>query len=437
MAKIDFGFFENIVAYKFLTDSIYLATVADYVQPYFFDNESIGRIFEVVKDFYTRNTKIPTATEIKMYLQTDSDRKSLVDVLESVKDIDKNLDTTELYNNTENFIKKKALYHAILDTAKKLDTIDAADVIHRFDNICNINLTTDFGLDLFRHIDKVVDDIANKDKTISTGWRFLDKYLSGGFLEQGRSIYVFAGETNIGKSIVLGNVAANLARQGKNVLLITLEMSELVYAKRLCSNITSIPANMLEKDPEGLRQAMKTSECGKIIIKEFPPSTITPNHLQGFIKRLVSSGIRIDAIVLDYINLLTSTVGNGLYEKIKYIVEQTRALTYIFACPLITATQLNRSGVGTMNPKTDTVSESFGLPATADVMISIFQSDEDRELGIIRFGLMKNRYGQRDISSPMKIDYPTLTITDSDIEEFMESGEVDDALESLSLFGDG
>lgn len=434
MAKVDFGYFENIVAYKFLTDSIYLATVADYVQPHFFDNPAIGRIIEVVKDFYGRNVKIPTLTEVKLYLGNDIDRESLDKVVAVVSGISKNLDLTELYNTTEQFIKRKALFHAIMDTAKQLHTTDPAELIHRFDNICNINLTTNFGLDLFRDIDKVIDDIKNKDKTISSGWDFIDRNIGGGFLEQGRAIYVFAGETNIGKSIVLGNVATNIARKGKNVLLITLEMSELVYAKRLCSNITAIPANMLESESEALRDAMNANKKGSIIVKEFPPSTVTPNQLQGFIKRLIASGVRIDAIVLDYINLLTSTIGTGLYEKIKYIVEQVRAMTYIFNCPLITATQLNRGGVGAMNPKTDTISESFGLAATADVLVSIFQSDEDRELGIIRFGFMKNRYGARDVSSPMKIDYTTLTIIDSGIEETL--GEIDDALDSLSMFGD-
>jgi hypothetical protein len=60
---------------------------------------------------------------------------------------------------------------------------------------------------------------------------------------------------------------------------------------------------------------------------------------------------------------------------------------------------------------------SIGVAATADVILSIFQSEEDQELGLIKLGMMKNRYGPRGMIQAMRIDYPTLTINQSDEDE--------------------
>jgi replicative DNA helicase len=151
-----------------------------------------------------------------------------------------------------------------------------------------------------------------------------------------------------------------------------------------------------------------------MFIKEFPPSTITPNQLKAFVKKICDQGIKIDAIVLDYLNLLHSPIGSNSYERIKNVTEQVRAMSYTFNCPIISATQLNRQGFGQDNPDLATVSESVGLAATADVIVSIYQNEEDRELNVIRLGMMKNRYGPRGHTQAMRIDYATLTVTESE-----------------------
>jgi replicative DNA helicase len=254
-------------------------------------------------------------------------------------------------------------------------------------------------------------------------------------LERGKALYVFAGETNVGKSIVLGNIATNVVLQGKTVLLITLEMSELVYATRLCSNITQIPIRDLRTDQQSLRSIMnmEKEKGGKLLIKEFPPSSITPAGLKSFVADIIASGIKIDCIVVDYINLLHSTIGSNSYERVKYITEQLRALSYFTNAPMVSATQLNRGGFGGKNPGLDTISESIGLAATADVIVMIFQSEEDRELNIIRFGLGKNRYGPKGMVYPMNMQYETLTIRDNGGEEEVMT---DNALDSLEIFGE-
>ena len=431
VSKLDLDYFENVLIYKSLTDGTYLASVADFVQPDYFKNKAIASIFAIVKDFSEKRNKLPTVTEIKSYLVSDEQKSSFKDLVKSFNDIDKNLDKEELYENTEQFLKEKAVYHTMLNVAEDVSSgkVDTSDVLDKFEKSCNISLVTDLGLDLYTNIDALIDDINSVERHIPSKWEWLDECLGGGFLEAGKSLYVFAGETNIGKSIFLGNVAHNIAKEGKNVLLVTLEMSELLYARRICSNVTKVPMKEMVGNTPAIKQAIKDEE-GKIFIKEFPPATITANQLKGFIKKFQEQGIKLDAIVLDYLNLMHSTIGNNSYERIKHVTEQVRAMSYLFECPIISATQLNRAGFDQDNPDLATISESIGLAATADVIVSIYQNEEDRELGIIRLGMMKNRYGPRGNTQAMRINYSTLSIEEADDVEFEDDG--DDTLNMLA-----
>ena len=433
MSKLDLNYFENVLIYKSLTDGTYLASVADFVKPEYFQNKAIASIFAIVRDFVDRRNKLPTVTEIKSHLVSDEQKESFKQLVHSFNDIDKNLDNEELYDNTEQFLKEKAVYHTMLNVASDVSTgeVDTSEILDKFEKSCNINLVTDLGLNLYDNVQLLIDDINSVERHIPSNWEWLDNCLGGGFLEAGKSLYVFAGETNIGKSIFLGNIAHNIAKQGKNVLLVTLEMSELLYARRICTNVTKIPMKEMKQNCPTIREAIK-DEKGKIFIKEFPPATITPNQLKAFINKFQDNGIKLDAIVLDYLNLMHCTTGNNSYERIKHATEQVRAMSYSFNCPIISATQLNRSGFDQDNPELATISESIGLAATADVIVSIYQNEEDRELNIIRLGMMKNRYGPRGNTQAMRIDYSTLTIDQADDVEFEEDDNAFNTLAGLA-----
>jgi replicative DNA helicase len=431
VSKLDLDYFENVLIYKSLTDSGYLASIADFVKPEYFKDKAIASIFNIIKDFTEKRNKLPTTTEIKSYLVSDEQKNSFKELVKTFSDIDKTLDKEELYDNTEQFLKEKAVYHTMLNVAEDVSKgkVDTSVVLDKFEKSCNINLVTDLGLELYGDVDKLIDDLNCVERYVPSKWEWLDNCLGGGFLEAGKALYVFAGETNIGKSIFLGNIASNMAEDGKNVLLVTLEMSELLYARRICSNVTKIPMKQLAENAPSIKQAMN-DQGGKIFIKEFPPATITANQLKAFVKKFQEQGIKLDAIVLDYLNLMHSPVGNNSYERIKHVTEQVRAMSYLFNCPIISATQLNRAGFDTDNPDLATISESIGLAATADAIISIFQNEEDRGIGVIRLGMMKNRYGPRGITQAMRIDYNTLTIEQADDIEIDE--DMDNTLNVLA-----
>ena len=440
VGRLDLDYYEQVVIYKSLTNEQYLGKIIDHLKPEYFNDKNIKRIFTLIKNFYIKRSTLPTVTELKSYLINDELKDSFKTIVKNFASIDKNFNDKELEDNTERFLKERAIYNTMLSVAEDVSQgkVDTSFILDSFEKSCNVNLQSEYGLDLFDDIDDLVKDLNTDQPTIPSGWKFLDDKIDGGFLENGRALYVFAGETNVGKSIFLGNIACNIANQGKTVLIISLEMPELIYAKRLSSNITRIPMRELRGESNNLKYQIeshsKNNPDSKILIKEFPPSTVTPQNIQGYITELKNKGIKIDAIVLDYLNLLKSAIGNNSYERIKHVTEDVRALSYVFECPIISATQLNRSGYDEENPGLDTISESIGMAATADCIFSIYQDDEDKELGVVKMGMMKNRFGSNYGHTSLRIDYNTLTISEDESLNIDDSdGEMSDLTNTLSM----
>ena len=437
--RLNLDFYEQVVIYKSLLDEQFLGLVIDHMKPEYFNDKNIRKVFSIIKNFYVKNHALPSVTEIKSYLINDDLKESFKNVVKNFANIDKDFNNKELLSSTERFIKERSIYNTMLSVAEDVSSgkVDTSYILDAFEKSCNVDLKSEIGIDLLKDIDLVIEDLRRDEPTISTTWNWLDDKLDGGFLENGRSLYVFAGETNVGKSIFLGNIATNIANQGKTVLLVSLEMSEMMYARRLSSNIAKIPMRDLRMDSVSLKTQIeehsKENPDSKIIIKEFPPSTITPQNLQGYIRELTNKGIKIDAIVLDYLNLLKSSDGNNSYEKIKIVTDDIRALSYVFECAIISATQLNRSGYDEENPGLDTISESIGMAATADCIFSIYQDDEDKELGVVKMGMMKNRFGANFGTTAMRIDYNTLTLTEDDNLNNEHEGDLGNLSETLGM----
>lgn len=439
--NLDLDWMEKVVTYKSLVDEEYLLTIIDHVKPEYFTDKNLQVVFDVVCNFYNKRKALPTNSEIRAYLDTDEKRESFKKALNIISTVDKNLNRDELYDNTERFLKERGIYQTMMSVAKDVGSgnIDTSKILDQFEKSCTVTLVHDIGLDLFTNFDRVVQDLKRVDPTISSGYKWLDEKIGGGFMQDGRAMYVFAGETNIGKSIILGNFAVNIARQKKTVLVISLEMSEMVYAKRLTAQIAKTPTGKLADDVEVVEAKMhnfKDATGGRIIIKEFPPSCMSPRDIQGYITKVVKKGIHIDAIVLDYINLLTTTRGKDSYERIKYISEETRALTYIFKCPIITVTQLNRTGYSVSEPGLTSLSESYALGATADFIASAWQGEGDNEAGILRESILKNRFGRNLGTNAFKIDYSTLTISEDQMLNNMTQ-DSEDVAKALSILTEG
>jgi len=437
---IDSKLLESVIGYNILTNEYYTSVVIDALKPEFLDNPGIRLIANIVFDYYKKRGALPNVTELKLYLNDDNERSLFKETVSSFKSLDKQFNLDELVSNTETFIKERAIYKAVKQTVEDYSngSSNPNETLQMFEKACSISLVDNLGLDFFNQIDKFVDDVNKTDTFISSGWKWLDEKLSGGFISTGRALYVFSGQTNVGKSIFLGNIATNIAAQGKTVLVISLEMPETVYGKRIGSRLTKIPFREMQERSSELKETLyaykEQNPNARIIFKEFPPKAVTVNHIKAYIKKLSSKGVKVDAIVLDYLNLLASTEGDNSYEKIKEVAEQVRAISYIFECPVITATQLNRAGYNT-DPQLNNVSESMGLAHTADVMIGIFQEEGDEQLGVLRISMMKNRFGDKSGVCIMKIEYQTLTLSEGE-NHFGDDNEVSKAENVLGMLSD-
>lgn len=424
MAKpvdFDYDLFEKVIVYNCFIDQSYFETIYEYLNTSYFSNEKHKTVISVLCDFYRNHKKIPNATELKINVTDKEKRDCIKEVLCSFSDIDKRYDKDFLLNNTEKFLKEKAVFNTVLKTSLNIQSgdIDTCDILKTFEQACSISLINNNGFDYLEKIEEHCVELQKVFKYIPSGWKWLDERIGGGFLATGRALYVFYGVTNVGKSIFLGNIATNILNQDKTVVLISMEMSEQVYAKRISAQLSKISMDNLSSEIPLLKTKLNSYKVkhknSKLIIKEFPPKSVSVTHIKTYIQKLISSGIKPDVIVLDYLNLIApAEKGMSSYDAVKGITEMVRAMSYTFECPVITATQTNRSGYNEVNPGLETTSESMGLSHTADAQFSIWTEKEDVELGIIHLGITKNRFGPRDCHTVLEIDYPTLTLKDPD-----------------------
>ena len=442
--KLDLDFFETIILYQCLAgNSEYVATVAEYLDPKYFRDGNVRPIIEIISEYYEEYDVPPNASEVKARLHDAELRESFKKAVTRFKELSPDYNPKELLGNTEEFLKQRMVIEVLRQATKSHDNGDPIDVDAAFDSLEEANsiaLLDDLGMDYFNDIDAHVERLNEEVRHLSTGWEWLDEKLGGGWMDDGRALYIFSGVTNVGKSIFLGNIAVNAIKQGKTAIIISLEMSEHVYASRIDAQLSQIAMNDLSSKSEDLRSFVKQykeDQCdSQLFIKEFPPSTVSARHISAYLKKLVRRGVTPDIIIIDYLSLLEPIKSFGsTYVDVKKIAEQVRALSYIYECPVVSATQLNRDAFGQEDPGLETTSESMGLSHTVDAQLSIWCNEEDSELGIINLGLMKNRFGPKFGQCQLNIDYNTLTLYEG--EKVRETNDIETLLgEGASLVGE-
>lgn len=442
LEKFDLDDFEPIFMKGLVSDQSIFASVSPYLKKpnNYFTNKDFIEVIKFYKFFFDKREKFPTKDELYLFLKEEEMRKSVERTFNLIEKIDfESMDRDLFLHTSERYLKERAILNTILKIASDMETsaISASECLAKFEKICGISFDRDGGLDLYENLDRVINSLTSKRKTLSTGFSGIDKKIDGGLYADGRALYMFMGPPKKGKSLFLGNIACNVANQGKTVLLLSLEMSEDAYAARFCSQLTAIPFGELHLRSDEVRERMENKK-GKIIIKEFPPSSITVSQIKAWIKKnMVERGIKPDLIVIDYLNLITGP-GDGMYERIKLITEGVRALSYYFQCSIVSATQANRQANGREPSGLNAVSESSGISMTADVLWEILQNDEDKTLNQFRINFTANRYGGTGYTVPLKVDYQTLRITEiaEEVENSDMNEEEEDYLAQFTKKGD-
>jgi replicative DNA helicase len=423
MAKLDLDLFEKIIIQQCLKkDSNYVANIIDYLDKDLFKNNDIANIINIIKDFYIERSSIPTLTELAARITTSSLKESLQTVVGFIKKLDSEYNEDELIANTETFIKQRK-FGKLMETTIDKKVSEKEYSIEEFqaesEKIHSICLIDDLGLDYFEDQHRIKEYLQKKDNLLSTGYKGLDEAFGGGFQAEGKAIYDIGGETNVGKSIFLANIVVNVLMQNKKVVIISPEMSEMRYAKRISGILTGIAINTLadniENFDEKVDEFVKKYES-RLIIKEVPTKGVSAKNILGYLLKLKNrKGFIPNLICIDGHALLKPSINQGsTHANIQYIVQECRGISYVFPAPVLTVAQLNRTAHKTNNPGLDSLSGSWDSIADLDGHVNIWQTDEDREANIIRFGGKKARDGAKGAEGFLTIDYDTLKLTEED-----------------------
>lgn len=398
---------EQLILKKILTDKPYMILIDDVYDKRWFDNEPIQKMVALALKYYQSYDKLPTLDTIRLMVDKYSRRDEAIDVSEYMSiavgciNIAIELDDKCIEDNIVNYIKNRGSYFAICDNINDIEKErDMSKCIQRLKRFDELLLHDDLGLNYFEEQDRHWEAILKPDAKLSFGIDELDKVTNGGCLADGRNLIVFMAQPGLGKSLTLSNLARNYVTKDKTVVIISLELSEDVYAKRIDAHISGDNIDKLKTSHVESRKKIADfyadHPSSKIYLKEYPPRSISCATVEVYLDRLVSSGVKPDVLILDYINLLNpknSAKSDGMYQKVAMVAEELRSLTYKYNMPCITATQSNRGGTNNEDIGLENVSESQGISNTADFLMALYQRDEDRDNGLIMGVVLKNRLG--------------------------------------------
>lgn len=341
------------------------------------------------------------------YPNEDVDLTEANRLLGEISSLDFQIPDDVVTSNLKEFIRRNAFYNALYDNADLLkDSEDGyekvvAKCLENFDRVQKLTFNdTDLGLNYFdgdamiRHWDY----IKNPEAKLSTGWTCMDTYTHGGFLKDGRSLYLVMAQAGLGKSLFLSNLAVNFLSQGLSVVVISLEMSEDVYAQRFDAHISKKDINHLKEEEENavnnIKAFYKEHPTANLYIKEYPPKSVTCNDIRAYLDSLKTNGHKFDVVIVDYLNLVKSSMKtDNMFVDGLDVSEKLRAISYEMHCPVISAIQTNTEGMSNEDIGMEHISQSRGIAFTADFLIALFQTPEDREQGFIRGRILKNRLG--------------------------------------------
>jgi len=401
------GNIEQTILRNLLTNEEYTRRVVPFIQPEYFEGV-YQQMFREVTQYVVKYNKLPTAETYKIELDesskfNDEQYRHAVEIIPEIFRKEE-VDATWLYNRTEKWCQDRALFNAVMESISIIDgkhqklTKDALpDLLTK---ALGVTFDTNVGHDYLENVEERFAFYHAQEEKIPFDIELLNTITKGGL--SNKSLNIALAGTGVGKSLFMCHVAAAALSQGKNVLYITLEMSEERIAERIDANLLDIPIDQIDKmSKEMFTNAVnriKTKTNGKLIVKEYPTGSANSNHFRALLNELkLKKTFSPDIIMIDYLNICASSrmkMGGSVnsYAYIKAIAEELRGLAVEFDLPIVSATQTTRTGYSSSDPGLEDTSESFGLPATADLMFALVSTEELEAQGQIMVKQLKNRY---------------------------------------------
>jgi len=391
-----------------LTNEEYLRKVVPFLKPNYFEG-SLKVIFKQVAAFVDKHNTLPTLEAFRIDLEQNekvsddmfTEVSALLPEVFSPVDIDQDF----LLEKTENWCQDRAVHIAVMEAINILDgkseTMTKNAIPDILSEALGVAFDTNIGHDYIDNAEDRFEFYNRVEDKLPFDIELLNKITKGGLPD--KTLNIALAGTGVGKSLFMCHVGANALLQGKNVLYITMEMAEERIAERIDANLLDIPIDQLDKMPKAMftekvnNLAKKT--VGKLIVKEYPTGSAHVGHFRALLKELkLKRSFIPDIIFIDYLNICSSSrmksMGGAInsYTYIKAIAEELRGLAVEFGVPVLSATQTTRSGYGNSDPGLEDTSESFGLPATADLMFALVSNEELDQSGQIMVKQLKNRY---------------------------------------------
>ncbi len=404
---------ENIILTNLLYNEEYTRKTLPFIQEEYFSQFSEKAVFQEIRKYFNKYSNIPSkeALIIELNERNDLTEEHFQTTTELLKDAEDRWSKEDkenlawLLERSEKFCQDKALYNAItnsigiFDETKKSDyTKDAIPTI--LSDALSVSFDTHIGHDYLDNSDERFDFYRKKEEKIPFDLEYFNKITGGGLPR--KTLNIALAGTGIGKSLFMCHMAANCLSDNKNVLYITLEMAEERIAERIDANLMNIPMDMLKDMPKESYQKkigkLRDKIKGKLIVKEYPTATASVNNFRALMNELkIKKGFIPDILFMDYLNLCTSiryknNISAGSYFVVKAIAEELRGLAVEWDVPVVSATQLNRTGFMSTDVGLEDTAESFGLPATADFMFALISTEELEEHNQIKVKQLKNRY---------------------------------------------
>ena len=441
---------ETKILSHLVCDEKYLRKVLPFIKDVYFEVLTEKVIFEEIQSYMNTYDGIPSPDILQIEIEKRKDIsedifKEAIDLVNSFRH--EKVDQDWLLDTTEKWCKERAIYLALMESVKLADGRDKTKNREAIPSILSEALGVSFddhiGHDYLQDAQERFEFYHRKEDKIPFDLDFFNKITKGGL--PNKTLNVALAGTGVGKSLFMCHCASSCLSQGKNVLYITLEMAEEKIAERIDANLLGVNIKELSDLPKQLFEtkvekiAKKTQ--GTLIIKEYPTASAHAGHFKSLLSELsIKKGFAPDIIFIDYLNICSSSRYKGAivnsYSFIKAIAEELRGLAVEANVPIVSATQTTRAGFGSSDVELTDTSESFGLPATADLMFALISTEELEDMNQIMVKQLKNRYNDPTMNKRfvIGIDRARMRLYNVEVSaqgNIVDSGRDSDLAESL------
>ena len=399
---------EQTILKNLIKDQNYTRKVLPFLKEEYFGNMEDRLLFKEVADFLLKYGEQPTFDALDIEISnirgtTDDTVKNMRETLKVLNDDQEKTNPDWLIDSTEKFCQEKAIYNAITSSLEIMNgkgKLSKGAIPSLLSDALAISFDPNVGHDYFEQYLDRYEFYHRVEERLPCDLEYLNKITEGGIPKKTLNI-IMAG-TGVGKSLALCHLSSSYINQGKNVLYISMELSEERVSERIDANVLNVSLTDLKSLPRDLYekkiQNLKSKTNGKLVVKEYPTASASTVHFRSLLNELnLKKGFVPDVIMVDYLNICASArikPGNGVnsYTYIKAIAEELRGLAVEYNVPIWSATQSTRSGYASSDPDLTDTSESFGLPATADFFVALVTNDQMAQLNQIMVKQLKNRY---------------------------------------------